>query len=319
MVGACSDGGSDASGGGPGGRGTGGMGMGGSGTGGLPNGCDALTTLDRLTIEATATEAEVNDEVRCVERIEGELKLDQVTAANLSFPALRYAGKLWVQGGTGLTSVAFPVLEKLGGRMAIYSTKTLATVDMPALSEIQNDVPPSSPDAPSGVSLRANEALLVFSLPSLTDAAVIQIEQNPALETVAFPVLTRVVGQYFTEACSLFQEGVSLWDNPKLASVNLPLLAEVEQGMLAVRDLDALQTLSLPAVTSVGTHFWVGENATLTTIDVPRLSSAGYLYVHDNPMLPASAVTTLEGQLSIPCEGYPWACDAKETCSGNMP
>lgn len=125
-------------------------------------------------------------------------------ASTLTFPALDYVnGRIYVHTLNGAHTLSFPALTSVGGELTVWYTDTLETLDLPSL------------ETTPILDIDDNDLLATISVPSLaTVTQSLTISENPLLTTIDAPSLTSV------------NNGFTVTNNPSLDVCQAKALAE---------------------------------------------------------------------------------------------
>jgi len=194
----------------------------------------------------------------------------------------------WELGGKlTLRGPAISSLDKLGDLRTVGSLE----LDSTELSAVGT---PSPINVTGDIAIHHNTKLVdISNVQAHGDLSSLMVEYNDVLPSLGgLSDVTRVTGATMIE------------NNPKLAVLDLSHATRLEGG-LAIQDNDALTSIDLGDLTSVGS-FTVNHNVALTTIK--SLSSLQYVHgtltVNDNDKLTgldgmSSAMTSIDGGISI--------------------
>jgi len=224
---------------------------------------------------------------------------------SISLPALAtVSGDLQVQGDDGLTALTLPSLVRIIGMLDIGYHSALTTISLPQLTTVvafqcrtlgalgSISAPKLASTSSFFVITSVGDTLptpgvTTFDLGALTTVGgAFQIDNNPRLTSLAFPLLGSV------------EQGLEVSRNAALTSVTFSSLASVA-GTVQFTSNDALSTIAFPLLTSVGQD-WQSlafENLpALSTLAVPKLAKlASTLLLHDaGGELPASPPLALD-------------------------
>ncbi len=207
---------------------------------------------------------------------------------DLVLPKLETVGQRFqIQQDDGTTSVSAPALVSIGDDLVLYETSVLTSIDLPVLTST------------SDVNLRYNDALQGLAL-DVTTLDSIRLELNGSFGSLELPLLqqlgegflrgtgptldlrslTTVTGDFWVrfsgvvtpELAALETVGGQFnLDGASILDPNLGNLRSV--GRLDVGS-DALQTLSLPSLTTVGEFLFV-RCPVLQSLDLPVLQDVG--------------------------------------------
>jgi len=194
----------------------------------------------------------------------------------------------WELGGKlTLRGPAISSLDKLGDLRTVGSLE----LDSTELSAVGT---PSPINVTGDIAIHHNTKLVdISNVQAHGDLSSLMVEYNDVLPSLGgLSDVTRVTGATMIE------------NNPKLAVLDLSHATRLEGG-LAIQDNDALTSIDLGDLTSVGS-FTVNHNVALTTIK--SLSSLQYVHgtltVNDNDKLTgldgmSAAMTSIDGGISI--------------------
>lgn len=202
-------------------------------------------------------------------------------------------GNLLFQGNTGsdLTSFSAGVVEVINGLIRINVFSSLETVEFSKLSFIGFDLTvtenpqlssvsfPELDTVESYVFIVDNAALTSMTFPKLVSIdEFLWIGTNPLLPTIDCPELTSV-GQAFLIEFNNVLTSVSM---PKFQEVR----CEVACGYLWFRNNPILPTIELPEFSSVGSYVEVVFHDALLSVSLPGLQTVGeYIRFRENPQL----------------------------------
>ena len=180
-------------------------------------------------------------------------------------------------GGDLLTSLTFPNLTTIAGGLGIAG-KALTTVALPKLTSVGGDL---------GL---YGQKLTAFALPELTTVGErIDVQNALALTSLSLPKLTTAKILYMLEL-------------PELSSINFAKLESVPNQLyyagLLIRTCPKLASVAFPELTSADT-FNMENNALLTSVSVPKLTSCLGLAMTSCPKLPNCVCTNLANKLMV--------------------
>ncbi len=272
---------------------------------------------------------------------------DRYTSGNLpslvrlSLPSLsRLSSRLSVVSNPTLTDVSLPRLQSCP-LVQFDTNAALVAVNLPALAGAESDAGTN----PSIV-ITSNVALENLSVPALTRAGVLNINDNRALSTVALPSLGSVSEALFLNqnaslrtidfpALTNLSGNVEVADDPALERLAFPVLGSLANASLNVRRTPALVALELPSVAGSVQELGISESGALIAIDLsqvtridtlgilndvgltslraPRLTYVGFLYIDGAGSLPAVDLPVVESA------GYLWITRCAAVTSINLP
>ena len=216
------------------------------------------------------------------------LDADHTIATTAEVEAI--AGYVGVSGdlsveATDLTELILPDLAWVGGDVRIWSNPGLRRLELPALGEVQGDLSLyDNPTLASPVGLDALQqvggTLAITRMPAMSDltglASVRHLGALYLYHDVALMDLDALQGLQ-TVATT-----VDLWELDALQSVELPALRSIG-GKLDLFECDALVRLDLPALTSLGSYELHHCDAMSDLGDLPQIEAlAGELRIQHN-------------------------------------
>ncbi len=195
----------------------------------------------------------------------------------LNLGALRYAGLIALRFNRALTDVTLPELLS-AHTVDMLRNPSLQRVSLPRVSGLDT------------LTVTFNSALQSVSLPVIEqiDTRVV-VDHNAALETLALPQLQLIT--VFQNAAEP-DAGLIVTGNASLGRLELASLFEVS-GSITIRQNAALEAVLLPELFTQGYlslngpegAFVIGENPSLTTVDVSKITDAVRWEFVDNPRL----------------------------------
>lgn len=263
------------------------------------------TITGRLRIKGTAL-----TEVALPNLVSAEIKLeitDNPQLTSVSLPAFATTHILTVTDNPVLTEFALPAYTK-GENVVISSNGALTTIDLSAMDDLALEFRVSTNPLLTELLLTAlaggldtgaplvvanNATLEQLELPSLKEAASIDVHDNLQLASLNLPALIVVRGHFEVER------------NPELVDFEVPALQESgtdqPHAPLRIADNAALPTLSFPALVETGSSLEILDNAMLARLQLPALVapepdiSNGDLHVEGNAMLQQIELPALTG------------------------
>ena len=203
--------------------------------------------------------------LECVHTIAGHLVIGETVADLTGLQSLEsiFGGIQLVNNGV-ISSLHLPSLTSSAG-ISVARCSQLLTIELPALKI-----------ASGTIFFQQNTLLQQVDLRSLSTSYSVQIEDNQQLNSI---LLTS-----YTESTAHF----SMFESDNLINLDLPSLRSL--GMdLHVRGCDALQTVTVPELRTVGRTFELGTNFNLTTLDTTNLESVGgSMNVHETGLVSLS-------------------------------
>ncbi len=249
-------------------------------------------------------------------KIEGSLRVEGTSVTNLDgLETIReVTGNVTITNNLSLTDVAgLNGIEEIGIDLTIANTPGLATINLPVLAIVGDDV-----------KVLDNLNLIQTAFPGLESIGNnIDLERNTNLETASFAVLHTIA------------DDLDVVDNPALRLLSLPSLVTIGDDMEvwengtggtplvldfsslerveddidmaesgAADGNDGLESLSFPALTFVGDDLFLRGQPNLTSFTAPMLATIQEdLHISDNPMLttlgPLGALVTVGETLVI--------------------
>jgi hypothetical protein len=219
-----------------------------------------------------------------------------------------------LRGADGLIGLDLPHLASIGGLLRVEGAPALTHLGLPALAHlgellVRNEQGLTGLDLPDltsvGGALRVEgaPALTHLGLPALAQVGGFLVRDGPGLTGLDLPTLTSVDGAFQVDRVEA------------LARLGMPLLERVS-GDLAVLSAGALTGLDLPRLTSAGSLFVVGDGA-LTGLGLPRLTAVvRQLSIRNNHRLPGACIDQLSAQLvEAPADGF----DVYDNGDGDCP
>lgn len=187
---------------------------------------------------------------------------------SLNFPLLTgITGKIYLYNNNALSTVNFPKMTKLGD-IAIEVNTALSTIDFPLLSQAGD------------FAVSNNYNLTSINLPVLNIAQSIGISNTNQLTSVSLPSLMSIDKSAFIYANAVLSDfsmpavsqaqGISLQANPLLLDVSFPVL---ERGDVSLLDNSAVTSVSLPFFTTG--NFSISGSPSLAGVSLPFLTSGG--------------------------------------------
>merc|ERR1719263_762762 len=224
----------------------------------------------------------------------------------IDLPQLASAYFIEIQKCGALTSVSLPLLRTMQGDFKFTDLPSLATLDAPLLTQIQDDLKVY------------NTSLTTLSLPALEGVAdSTYVQENAALETVSLPKLAFMYQPKFEDnvaletlslpALSVAKDPMYITGNTALTAVNLDALEQVQD--LYVEDNAALESLSMPSLTAC-TELALRNNGALESVSAPKLAGIpDKLAVEQCPSLETFDFASLDaiGKLEYTGSGVPQA------------
>lgn len=181
-------------------------------------------------------------------------------------------GSFEVSNNEALPAFELPLLATVGEYVYFDNNEALADIALPALTAVEESFDIDRSAALTSLSLpklktvgeafllSSLETLVSFEAPELSTAGEVSVRICAVLETVSFPALV--------EATILRAHY-----NPQLVSLSAPLLAVISDS-LEIGDNDALETLSLPELRTVGEYFGIYQNDNLPQCQVDAILAA---------------------------------------------
>ena len=231
----------------------------------------------------------------------------------VNFPKLKYVlTGITIENDT-LTSVQFPVLEKIEHSQYNTSYNGILIEDSPLLEEVRLPNLTSTPL----VKIIGSQKTTEFSFPNLKEADEILIKNTQTLTSLSMPSLEKIDEAYFYSNKSLkalsfpkLREVAAFIadNNENLETVELPELEtetphqEFSIGPLVSADPNRIQLSNnpklkefvAPKITSVK-DIYINDNELLKKIELPMLKKmTGQFNVSDNPVLDSIELPVLE-------------------------
>lgn len=180
----------------------------------------------------------------------------------LAFPSLvAVRGRLLLEDSDALASLELPALEQVQA-LVIKGNNLLQSVDLPRLVASGSDVPPY-------IEVDGNGSLAALRLGSLTRLQTARLQDNPLTE-LGLDSLERVDRDLDVSVAS--------------ETLTLPRLRRVGGGLGFNRNAN-LTYLSLPELEVVGGFFFLGYSP-LADFDLPRLQRVGTFAIEMCPAIP---------------------------------
>ncbi|KAH7163344.1 hypothetical protein B0J13DRAFT_669931 [Dactylonectria estremocensis] len=248
-----------------------------------------------------------------------------IKSFELDFSALEEVTSNYVfTGGYADVSVSHSDELQVGGMMRIYSTYDLETLSFGGLHTVKGDF-----------SLDSNDDLKEIELGTLTTAEkAFSVQENSALESMSCPKLTTVKGDmtiykntaltYFELSALEYAGTISFTSNGDKPIVYFPYLETIGTGndsatstfqdvseitFSSLRTMQgaftfqstALKDLTIPLIRLLNGSVTVEDNASLTTLALPRATYVQDMFVSDNDKLTNVTANALKkaGTISI--------------------
>ncbi|KAH7171241.1 hypothetical protein EDB81DRAFT_777995 [Dactylonectria macrodidyma] len=250
-----------------------------------------------------------------------------VKSFELDFSALEEVTSTYVfTGGFADVSVTHSDALQVGGMMRIYSTYDLETLSFGGLHTVGGDF-----------SLDSNDDLKEIELGTLTTAEkAFSVQENSALESISCPKLTTVKGDvtiykntaltYFELSALEYAGTVSFTSNGDSPIVYFPYLETIGTGndsststfedvseitFSSLRTLQgaftfqstALEDLTIPLIRMLNGSITVEDNASLTTLALPRATYVQDMFVSGNDKLTNVTANALKKAGTISVKG----------------
>ncbi len=213
-------------------------------------------------------------DLSALERVEGDLILDDVPFERLTLPIRSIGGNLRIINQSKLVELDLPLLESIGGDLDAGGCLNCPEASQqsagnPALARI---LVPSLKTVGGAVKITRTPALSALDLPALTEARRLEILGASALASIFAPHLAAA-------------ESVELRDNPRLLALDLPALAALtgspvynpgtsavigRQGLAMSGNL-ALSHLALPLLVRIDGKLDLTGNPELFHLGLERL------------------------------------------------
>jgi hypothetical protein len=200
--------------------------------------------------------------------------------ASLSLPALnQIADTVEIRANDKLTTVSMPKLTSVGVSITFIDDGALTAIDLPALASA------------GCVYVLHCTALAMLSLPKLASIQCggsdgLSIDDNSALTSFSLSTLATIAGR------------LDFLSDPALAQLDLPALTRA--GNIAIES-SGLPELSLPKLSWIGANgqgqLLCKTNSALASVSLPALTSLGSMYFTDNPQLPSCQIDMLRARL----------------------
>lgn len=223
----------------------------------------------------------------CTNVFQGSFTIQSSLDINTIAPYCEITGNL-TMSGPGLTNIALPALQKVGGSIDVSCTD-LASLDLGALAEAGSiDLAQTNLTTLNLASLATVggdfrigivHQLTNVTLPELTMTSGAVYINGPTLVSVALPKLTHVGGNP--------QTGGGIVIGSMLTSIDLGALTTV---MRSVSISLASGNVSLPALSTVATDLSV---YTTGTVSVPLVQQAARVDIKNNSLFSAPALKTI--------------------------
>jgi len=195
-----------------------------------------------------------------------------LACSSCKLPALKTAKQIDYPRADGapVSNVDLPELVSTGAFTLENGTEIVA-VSAPKLTQVQN------------LRLDANSKLVSFSAPALTDATSVYVNGNDLLQTLLLPALARVGDVTFNSNNALATLDVSGIENANavsfifnglLKSLHLPKLKQMASFYTNGAGT-SFATLDFSALETVTSQFSLLDAYGITTLALPKLSSAG--------------------------------------------
>ncbi len=162
-----------------------------------------------------------------------------------------------VQSNAALPSVDLPALAAIGGDLRVVANAALTSLELDSLTGVDG-----------GISMFDNGLLTELVMPELVDVSGgFFVGNHPALSLVDLPRLERV-GNNPLQARALYFES-----NPSLETLNLPRVREV--GFFRVEGSTSLMSLEVPDLDRVRVDLRVADNEQLRSVSMPAVTFVG--------------------------------------------
>jgi hypothetical protein len=211
--------------------------------------------------------------------------------AQVAFPKLVTADALNIAGGPGLVSIQLPSLVSVGGSawFSAFGVPAPVTLEAPKLTTT-GSLYVAGPFAVSGLfpelttvteslALRVTTGVpTVVSLPKLSSVGGgLEVAEVSGVTRVEFPELLGVGSR------------LSVGPSAQLASVSFPKLASAGdlflQGNATLANVVLPELTSVPGSVALGYPWETADTSALTTLSLPKLTSAGYVTAWGCPVL----------------------------------
>lgn len=203
------------------------------------------------------------------------------TSQLLSVPYALYAGSSQNKGKTTIVitgnitnaEAAAQIAAEVGPyteNIFIGNTTGLTIVDLSGITNVLD------------FDITDNTDLITVNLSSLkTIHSGAFIYGNKAITSISFPQLTSIAGG----------GGVFISDNTALTSISFPLLTN--SGEVNIRYNPAMSSINFPLLTNILKEFYIDNNSSLTSIDLPSLASIGIAFNLSDNAIPSSQINTI--------------------------
>lgn len=247
-----------------------------------------LRVVGEVSIEGNASLRQANlpllghDAAGEVMRVE---VLRNTALQGVSLDALTVVGTLEIiENSNEVFAIHVPVLQLVFGSFRVVSNPFLTRLEASQLAGVADPLDVSD-----------NRRLTYVGLPMLTDAAALEVEDNPVLHTVDLPKLANIDTMLsFTFDGTLGY--VSFRRNPALLGVRLPALATVSSSF-SVESCGSVSTLDLPLLTESDDLLVSGTS--LVELTLPSLATVGDITVASNPQLDRVLAAALADEAGV--------------------
>ena len=232
----------------------------------------------------------------CKNIYEGDYVITKQSDVDVIVDVCAISGNLEISGDASLTTVSLPLLQSIGGKLYVFGTEPAVFNVDPVNTSLTTLALPTLESLGGSIWIHDNSLLTTIDLSALTAVNNLWIETNPMLESLLLPVLSNVSesgfgGELIVSASSLTTillpelESVGslhVFDNGVLKELVAPNLALIGSTAYIYRN-DVLEAFDLSSLETFG-----GELDFLTHI----------LFVYDNPSLPQCLLDALIDQLT---------------------
>lgn len=240
----------------------------------------SLESLGQLQINSSQVTALLLPKLKTV----GTTYIDASMLAMTDLSALETCdGHFIVKTSSGngyLTTFSLPELRQVRGNMQIEKYTKIETLLLPKLAKVDG-----------GLALTSLGAVSELSLPEL-------IECGSSLTTSNLDKATRISLPKLKSVSALSLSGST--SNSSTEEIELPQLENVNNDLIIKMAAMSIETLSLPALKSVGGKLDIEYLKALTSLEIPLLSSIGTsVYLYYLNLLPSLDVSKIENLPSL--------------------
>ncbi|HEX2881937.1 MAG TPA: hypothetical protein VHO25_20595 [Polyangiaceae bacterium] len=263
--------------------------------------------------------------------IEGDYTIENSVDVALLQGVTEITGHVTIDG-TSLVTLSLPNLITIGGHLRIEDNGNLSTLSLPSLKSVGNGLDVNIHEGEDfDFRLQDNDMLTTIDLseldyvwyltvvgndlitttawlPALETVASTLTVQGPALTTLSLPALTTLGGMVVDDVLTTISlpelttlEDLHVQQAQQLQVLSLPSLTSVDVH-LVINDCDALETVTLTDLDSVGDELTISNNALLNDLDLGSFDTmtgaSTTLAITQNPSLPQCLVDTIAGQIN---------------------